>query len=390
MLRGRETQSPKLGICSLADSEVAGALGLHPSHKVHTWDVADLGTAGAEQEHWWGQAVIWHTKNWDVPAPSGNLVAPLCPGLSSLLCLPYLMYGLSLEEHWPYQLAEGCLLPPLLPPQLPQGPILSAYLLQQPVRIRGGSQMRAHTLLNPSTYFQKQNQCSKPLIPWGMEQEPLGDMKTCAAQLFSSSISLLLSQVCLQSTGPGAWCYAGTAERQALAFPITARTGKGQGTDVAPEKLSGTCTFTPCCNVQHRFSPYVQALDLARASVILHFRESLSCLKAPHTRHQLNNFRERSKKTVLFVCLFFPASSAPRCSAQPLAGWGMQPGLSRIMHPPSRPAAAPQSRSINERSPSRPCREMALQARRIIPRSTQGGRSCRSKSPFICISPSFP
>lgn len=86
---------------------------------------------------------------------------------------------------------------------------------------------------------------------------------------------------------------------------ITARTGKGQGTDVTHEKLSGTCTSTPCCNAQHRFSPYVQALDLARVSVILHFRDSLSCLKAPHTRHQLNNCRERSKKTVLFVWLFF-------------------------------------------------------------------------------------
>lgn len=177
----------------------------------------------------------------------------------------------------------------------------------------------------PKYIFQKQNQCSKLLIPWGMEQEPLGDVKTCATQLFSSSISLLLSQVCLQSTGPGAWCSAGTAERQALAFPITARTGKGQGTDVAPEKLSGTCTFTPCCNVQHRFSPYVQALDLARASVILHFRESLLCLKAPHTRHQLNNFMERSKKTVLFVCFFLQVQPL-RAQPSPWQAGGYRPG----------------------------------------------------------------
>lgn len=162
---------------------------MHPAHKVHTWDAADLGTAGAEQEHWWGHAVIWHTKIWDVPAPSGNL-AGSSVAWPLLLPLP----DLSLGEHWPYQLAGGCLLPRLLPPQLPQGPVLSADLLQQPVQIHRGSQMGAHALLNPSTCFQKQNQCSKPLIPWGMEHEPLGDMKTCATQLFSSSIPLLLSR----------------------------------------------------------------------------------------------------------------------------------------------------------------------------------------------------
>lgn len=123
---------------------------------------------------------------------------------------------LSLQEHWSYQLAGECLPPHPLSPLMSQGLALGTFLLQQPVQICGGLQMRAPTLLNPSTCSQKQNQCSKPLIPWGVEQEPPGGLKTCATQLLSSSISLLLSQECLQSPGPSAWYFMDTGG-QALA-----------------------------------------------------------------------------------------------------------------------------------------------------------------------------
>lgn len=144
----------------------------------------------------------------------------LCPGLSSCLCLPCLMGCLSLGDHWPYQLAGRCLLPHLLSPLTPHGPALGASLLQQPMWISEGSQMRALTLLNPSTCSQKQNQCLTPLIPWEMEQEPLWRVENwCYSALLLLPISLLLSPECLQSPGPSAWYFTDIGDEQALASP---------------------------------------------------------------------------------------------------------------------------------------------------------------------------
>lgn len=125
-------------------------------------------------------------------------------------------------------------------------------------------------------------------------------------------------------------------------------------------------------------SPYLSRHQLWQSPHHLTLQRKLVLLRGCEKRG--TPLRSMKKKIIFLLLFLFPVQAQqPRCSAQPREA-------SHAEH--SRPKKGPRSRSEAEhrpRSPSSPCREMALRARRTSPRrSPAAGGEERQPFSLVC------